>query len=105
MHHIFAVDPFESFLISHLLLTPINGSTRFCPDLFYLVHGTTRTDIIAQSYTHAGSSTSPCVCFDLSWICVNVYCRQAKVGVAVASKGKWGCGYWWGSRVGGDSTC
>lgn len=92
MHHIFAIDPFESVLISRLLLTPVNGSTRFYPDLFYLGHGTTRTDIMAQSYTHAGSSTCRCICSDLSWICVNVYCRQAKVSVVVASKGKWGCG-------------
>lgn len=43
MHHVFAADLFESVLISRLLLTPINGSTRFHPDLFYLVHGTTRS--------------------------------------------------------------
>lgn len=61
--------------------------------------------MIAQSSAHAGWPTSPCFCFDLSWICVNVYCRRAKVSVVVAREGKWGCGYGWGSRVGGESTC
>lgn len=55
---------------------------------------------ISHFCTHAGPLTFPCICFGLSWICVNVYCSQAKVSVVADSKG-W-LRVW--IRVGGDSA-
>lgn len=59
MHHILAADPFESVLISRLLLTPINGSTRFYPDLFFILFMERQGQISPRSPTHTQARRPP----------------------------------------------